>query len=153
MAAGDVGAAWGRGGRGQTAACAPDEDTLTLAWEAGTRRARRRRASTAADVDAVFWGTSRPPFAEGPSFAVPRRRARMRADGRRRAAAGSAHAGMEALLAAADAVAAGSARVALVIASDALRPGLGTAFEARCGAGAAAFVLAPKAAPPRSAHG
>ena len=29
--AGDVGAAWGRGGRGRIAACAPDEDTLTLA--------------------------------------------------------------------------------------------------------------------------
>jgi uncharacterized OB-fold protein len=41
-----------------------------------------------------------------------------------------------------DAIAAGSARVALVVVSDALRPGLGTGFEARCGAGAAAVVLA-----------
>jgi uncharacterized OB-fold protein len=49
---------------------------------------------------------------------------------------------MDALLAAADAVGAGSARVVLVIASDALVPGLGTGFEARCGAGAAAIVLA-----------
>ena len=42
----------------------------------------------------------------------------------------------------ADAIAAGSARIALVVVSDALRPGLGTGFEARCGAGAAAVVLA-----------
>ena len=49
---------------------------------------------------------------------------------------------MEALNAGADAIAAGSARVALVVVSDALRPGLGTGFEARCGAGAAAVVLA-----------
>ncbi len=49
---------------------------------------------------------------------------------------------MEALDAGADAIAAGSARVALVVVSDALRPGLGTGFEARCGAGAAAVVLA-----------
>ena len=49
---------------------------------------------------------------------------------------------MEALLAGADAIAAGSARIVLVVASDALRPGLGTGFEARCGAGAAAVVLA-----------
>src|SRR5436190_366525 len=42
---------------------------------------------------------------------------------------------------AADAIAAGSAQIALVIASDALRPGPGTNFEARCGAGAAAVVL------------
>ena len=54
---------------------------------------------------------------------------------------GSEHAGIDALLAAADAVAAGSARIALVIASDARRPGPGSPFEARCGAGAAAVVL------------
>src|SRR5207244_1671922 len=34
LRAADVGAAWGRGGRGEVAACAPDEDTLTLAWQA-----------------------------------------------------------------------------------------------------------------------
>src|SRR4029079_19591170 len=38
-------------------------------------------------------------------------------------------------------VAAGAARIALVVVSDALRPGLGSGFEARCGAGAAAVVL------------
>ena len=59
---------------------------------------------------------------------------------------------MEALTAAADAIAAGSAQIALVVASDALRPGPGTAFEARCGAGAAAFVLPDRAARPRSAR-
>jgi len=48
---------------------------------------------------------------------------------------------MEALLAGIDAVGAGSVRTALVIASDAVRPGPGTGFEARCGAGAAAFVV------------
>ena len=37
LAAADVAAAWGRGGgRGQVAVCPPDEDMLTLAWEAGT---------------------------------------------------------------------------------------------------------------------
>jgi hydroxymethylglutaryl-CoA synthase len=55
---------------------------------------------------------------------------------------GSAHAGIDALLAAWDAVAAGSADIALVIASDAVIPGLGTSVEARTGAGAVAFVLA-----------
>jgi hydroxymethylglutaryl-CoA synthase len=48
---------------------------------------------------------------------------------------------MEALAAGADRVAAGRAANALVVVSDALRPGLGTNFEARCGAGAAAVVL------------
>ena len=54
---------------------------------------------------------------------------------------GSPHSGIEALLAAADAIAAGSARTALVVAADAVRPGVGTGFEARAGAGAAAYVL------------
>src|SRR5262249_34913903 len=54
---------------------------------------------------------------------------------------GSPHAGMDALLAAADAIAAGSARVAMVVAADALVPGPGTSYEERAGAGAAALVL------------
>jgi hydroxymethylglutaryl-CoA synthase len=48
---------------------------------------------------------------------------------------------MEALLAAWDALAAGHARLALVVASDALLPGVGPAAEFTTGAGAAAFVL------------
>src|SRR5690349_16769442 len=68
VSAADIGAAWGRGGRGQVAVCAPDQDTLTLGWEAASRALAA--AGVAADqVDAVFWGTSRGPFAEGPSLA------------------------------------------------------------------------------------
>jgi hydroxymethylglutaryl-CoA synthase len=48
---------------------------------------------------------------------------------------------MEALLAAWDALAAGHARVALVVASDSLVPGVGTAGESTTGAGAVAYVL------------
>src|SRR4051812_1253107 len=141
VTAADIGAAWGRGGRGQVAACAPDEDTLTLAWSAATA-ALNAAGIDAADVDALFWGTSRPPFAEGPSLPFLAASLGVPANAGGALLAGSAHAGMEALTAGADAVNAGSARVALVIASDALRPGLGTGFEARCGAGAAAVVLA-----------
>ena len=68
LRAADVGAAWGRGGRGEAAVCAPDEDTLTLAWLAADR-ALAAAGIEAGNVDALFWGTSRPPFAEGPSFA------------------------------------------------------------------------------------
>ena len=68
LSASDVGAAWGRGGRGQMAVCAPDEDTLTLAWQAADR-ALRAAGIEAAAVDGLYWGTSRPPYAEGPSFA------------------------------------------------------------------------------------
>jgi hydroxymethylglutaryl-CoA synthase len=143
LAAGAVGAAWSRGGRGQCAVCAPDEDMLTLAWEAGSRALAAANID-AADVDAVFWGTSRPPFAEGPSLAFLTASLACASTVSGALCAGSAHAGMEALTSGADAVGAGSARIVLVIASDAVRPGLGTAFEARCGAGAAAFVLGPE---------
>jgi hydroxymethylglutaryl-CoA synthase len=141
LRAADVGAAWGRGGRGEAAVCAPDEDTLTLAWQAADR-ALTAAGIDAGHVDALFWGTSRPPFAEGPSFAFLAAALSLAPTVGGSLCAGSTHAGMEALAAGTDAVAAGSAQVALVIASDAVRPGPGTGFEARCGAGAAAMVLA-----------
>ena len=91
LEASDIGAAWGRGGGGRIAACAPDEDTLTLAWDAADRGARRGRGSSRDAVDAIFWGTSRPPFAEGPSLAFLAVGARASpTDGRRRAARGIA---------------------------------------------------------------
>lgn len=131
---------WGGSGRGRVAVCAPDEDCLTLAWDAGVA------ALTAAEIDAdtvggMWWGTTRPPFAEGPSHAYLSTALGLSSHARGALLSGSTHAGMDALLAAADAVTAGTVSTALVVASDALVPGLGTAFEARCGAGGAAFVL------------
>src|SRR5262245_29489106 len=111
--AADIGAAWGRRGKGQVAACAPDEDVLTLAWEAATR-ALRAAGLAGADIDALYWGTSRAPFAEGPSFAFLAAALALAPETGGLLASGSAHSGIEALLAAADAVAAGSARAALV---------------------------------------
>jgi hydroxymethylglutaryl-CoA synthase len=140
LAAADVGAAWGRGGRGQAAVCAPDEDTLTLAAEAATRALEASGLQTDI-VDGLWWGTTRPPFAEGPSHAVLARAIGLSHRSGGALCAGSPHAGMEALIGAADAIGAGTARVALVVVSDALVPGTGTAFEGRTGAGAAAIVL------------
>jgi hydroxymethylglutaryl-CoA synthase len=134
--------AWGRtGGRGQVAVCAPDEDTLTLAWDAGSRALEAAGLDPAA-VDGLWWGTSRPPFAEGPSHSFLAAALGLAPESGGALLAGSTHSGIDAFAAAADAVAAGSARLALVIASDALLPGTGTGAESRCGAGAAAVVLA-----------
>jgi hydroxymethylglutaryl-CoA synthase len=142
LAARDVASAWGRSaGTGQSGICAPDEDTLTLAAEAGLG-ALTAAGIAASGVDGLWWGTTRPPFAEGPSHAVLAGALGLSRQSGGALTAGSPHAGMDALLAAADAIAAGSARIALVITSDALVPGLGSGFEARCGAGAAAVVLA-----------
>ena len=142
LPAAEVATAWGRaGGRGQVALCAPDEDTLTLAWEAGTRAIEAAGIDPGV-VDGLWWGTTRPPFAEGPSHAFLASALGLAAESGGALLAGSTHAGIDALGAAADAVVAGSARVALVIASDALRPGPGTSAETRFGAGAAAMVIA-----------
>lgn len=142
LPASEVAAAWGRrGGRGQAAACPPDEDVLTLSCDA----ARRALAAAGLDadlVDGLWWGTTRPPFAEGPSHAVLSAAIGCSAKASGALTAGSAHSGMEALVAAADAVLAGSARVALVVAADAVLPGPGTGFEERSGAAAVAYVLA-----------
>jgi hydroxymethylglutaryl-CoA synthase len=141
LAAADVAAAWGRGGgRGEVAVCAPDEDVLTLSAEA----AMRAMAASGLQndiVDGVWWGTTRPPFAEGPSHAVLASALGLSSHSGGSLCSGSPHAGMDALLGAADAIAAGSARVALVVAADALVPGPGTTYEERAGAGAAAMVL------------
>ncbi|MSO38625.1 MAG: hypothetical protein EXQ69_10340 [Acidimicrobiia bacterium] len=142
IAAADIAASWDRsGGRSQIAACAPDEDTLTLA-AAAAQAALLAAGIDASTVDGLWWGTTRPPFAEGPSHAVLASSLSLSDHAGGALFAGSTHAGMDALLSATDAVTAGSARVALVVASDALVPGLGTSFETRCGAGAVAFVLA-----------
>jgi hydroxymethylglutaryl-CoA synthase len=141
LAASDVGAAWGSGGgRSTVAVCDADEDTLTLAWQAA-RAALEAAGVTAAEVSGLWWGTARPPFAEGPSHAFLATTLGLDRAAGGGLSSGSPHAGMEALLGAWDALAAGHARVALVVTSDALVPGLGTAAETTTGAGAAAVVL------------
>jgi hydroxymethylglutaryl-CoA synthase len=141
LPAAEVAAAWGRrGGRGHAAVCGADEDVLTLAAEAAGRAIAASGLQTDI-VDGLWWGTTRPPFAEGPSHAVLAAAIGLSTKSGGALCSGSPHAGMEALLGAADAVGSGSARVALVVVSDAVVPGAGTSFEERCGAGAAAVVL------------
>jgi len=140
MAASEVAGAWGGGGRGAVAVCDADEDALTLAWQAAVD-ALAAAGVSAAEVSGLWWGTSRPPFAEGPSHAFLSTALGLDPTAAGTLCSGSPHAGMEALVAAWDALAAGHAGLALVVASDALVPGVGTASEFSTGAGAVAFVL------------
>ncbi|HUY22851.1 MAG TPA: OB-fold domain-containing protein [Acidimicrobiales bacterium] len=147
LPAAEVAAAWGTsGGKGQAAVCAADEDALTLSWLAAVR-ALATAACSPGDVDGIWWGTSRPPFAEGPSLALLSAALRLRTEVGGALLSGSAHAGMEALVAAWDAIAAGSAATALVVAGDAVVPGGGTGWEPRVAAGAVALVLAAGSGP------
>jgi hydroxymethylglutaryl-CoA synthase len=143
LAASEVAAAWGSGGgRGSVAVCDADEDTLTLAWQAAGQ-ALAAAGVTAGEVSGLWWGTTRLPFAEGPSHAFLTTALGLDPAAEGTLCSGSPHAGMEALLGAWDALAAGHARLALVVASDALVPGVGTAGETTTGAGAVALVLGP----------
>ncbi len=138
----DVNAAWDRkGGRGQAGLCGSDEDSLTLAWDAATA-AIDAAGLDAGVIDGLWWGTSRPPFLDGPSHAILSSALGLAPHVAGILCSGSPHSGIEALLASADAIKAGSARFALVVASDDLRPAPGSSYETRAGAGAAAFVLA-----------
>jgi len=143
LAAGDIATAWGgRGGRGSIAVCGPDEDTLTLAWTACDALLAETGASPD-DIDGLWWGTTRPPFAEGPSWSHLAATLRLGPATVGAVTAGSPHAGVEALLAAADAIAAGTVAQAVVVTSDALLPGTGTTLEPACGAAATAVLLGP----------
>lgn len=141
MSAAQAAKAWGSGsGKGSVALCDADEDTLTLAW-AAAQRALAAGGVSADAVSGLWWGTTRPPFAEGPSHAFLAAALGLGAEVGGTLCAGSPHAGMEALVSAWDALAAGHGEVALVVASDALVPGLGTAGESSSGAGAVALLL------------
>ncbi len=137
----DLAATWGGSTKGELAVCDADEDTLTLAWAAGTA-ALRAAGLSPREVDGLWWGTSRPPFAEGPSHSFLATALGLPSTCGGLIASGSPSAGMDALFAAWDAVAASHAGLALVVTSDALVPGTGTATEAATGAGAAAFLIA-----------
>jgi len=137
----DVQAGWGkRGGRGQIGVCGADEDATTLAWLAATRALDAGGMGPDA-VDGLWWGCTRPPFAEGPSWTHLAAALRLDSGCDGALLSGSTHAGIEALLAAADAVASGRVHTAVVVASDALLPALGSGHETSCGAGAAAVVV------------
>jgi 3-hydroxy-3-methylglutaryl CoA synthase/uncharacterized OB-fold protein len=152
LAARDVAGAWGAGGGKHTVAvCDADEDALTLACAAALD-ALAQAGVDATDVSGLWWGTSRPPFAEGPSHSFLATALGLDASTGGGLSAGSPHAGMEALIGAWDALAAGHARIALVVASDGLVPGLGTAGEVTTGAGAVALVLSA-ATPPTDGSG
>jgi len=140
----DIASAWGARGRGSVAVCAADEDPLTLAWSAATDAL----AADGGDAPTgLWWGTTRPPFAEGPSWSYLAAALGVGPEGA--LFSGSPHAGVEALLAAWDAVAAGTVHTALVVASDALVPDLGSSFERRAGAGAVAVVIGTGHGPAR----
>ncbi len=138
--ASDVADAWGTSARGRFAACAADEDTLTLAWQAAVR-ALEAAGSDPGSIDGLWWGTPTPPFGQGPSRAYLSATLRLPDTVVGAIVSGTDTCGVQALLAASDAIAAGRCSRALVVVSDDVLPGLGSRHEHRAGAAGSAFVL------------
>jgi len=115
-----------------------DEDAVTMGVAAG---ANALAGFDRASVDALFFASTTSPFREKQGAALVAKALDLRRDARTADLSGSLRAGTDALLAAFDAVAAGSARRVLVVASDCRLGAPGSAQEQAFGDGAAAFLI------------
>jgi len=116
-----------------------DEDSVTMAVTAGVDCLRGFDRGA---VDAVLFASTTYPFQEKQGAALVARALDLRRDVYTADHAGSLRAGTTALRAAFDAVAAGSARCVLVVASDCRTAAPRSPLEAHFGDGAAAFLVA-----------
>jgi 3-hydroxy-3-methylglutaryl CoA synthase len=133
-----LGQVWGGGGKGEKAICNSDEDSITMAVEAGTDclKGIERRS-----VDALYFATTTPPFKEKQSASMIAAALDLREDIIAADFANSLRSGTIALRAALDAVKAGSAKKVLVLVADCRVPAPNSAFEPLFGDGAAAFLI------------
>lgn len=123
--------------RGERSMCNWDEDSITMAVEAGRTAAR---LDERAQLDAVFLGSTTLPFLDRHNAGLTCEALNIPANVRSMDVAGTQRAGTSALLSGLDA-ARGGARV-MVIGSEHRRTRVGTAMEMLCGDGAAALILA-----------
>jgi hydroxymethylglutaryl-CoA synthase len=115
-----------------------DEDAVTMA---ATAAVNCLRGFDRASVDGVLFASTTYPFREKQGAAFLAKALDLRRDIRTADVSGSLRAGLDALQAAADAVAAGSARRILVVASDCRLGAPGSGLERTGGDGAAAFLV------------
>jgi 3-hydroxy-3-methylglutaryl CoA synthase len=115
-----------------------DEDAVTMAVTAGVNCLRGFDRSS---VDALLFASTTYAFKEKQAAALVAKALDLRRDVRTTDVSGSLRAGTDALHAGFDAVAAGSARRVLVIASDARLGAPGSGLEQNFGDGAAAFLI------------
>jgi 3-hydroxy-3-methylglutaryl CoA synthase len=115
-----------------------DEDAVTMGVSAAVNCLR---GFDRGGVDALLFASTTHPFKEKQAAALVAKALDLRRDVRTTDVSGSLRAGTDALHAALDAVAAGSARRVLVVASDARLGAPGSALEQSFGDGAAAFLI------------
>jgi hydroxymethylglutaryl-CoA synthase len=115
-----------------------DEDAVTMA---ATAAVNCLRGFDRASVDGVLFASTTYPFREKQGAAFLAKALDLRRDVRTADVSGSLRAGFDALQAAADAIAAGSARRILVVASDCRLGAPGSGLERTGGDGAVAFLV------------
>jgi hydroxymethylglutaryl-CoA synthase len=130
---------WGGGaGKGEKAIANWDEDSITMAVEAGMDCLKGVERQS---VDALYFATTTPPYKEKQSASIIAAALDLRENIIAADLANSLRSGTIAIRAALDAVKAGSAKKALVIVSDCRLPAPDSAFEPVFGDGAAAFLI------------
>ena len=135
----EIAKVWGSGSpRGEKAVANCDEDSVTMAVEAGMDAIKGFDAST---VDALYFASTSAPYREKKSASIIATALDLRRDIVTADFGNSLGAGANAFKAALDAVNAGSARMALVAAADCRLPAPRSAFEPALGDGAAALLV------------
>jgi len=130
---------WGGGaGKGEKAIANWDEDSITMAVEAGMDCLKGVEKQS---VDALYFATTTPPYKEKQSASIIAAALDLREDIIAADLANSLRSGTIAIRVALDAVKAGSAKKVLVIVSDCRIPAPDSAFEPVFGDGAAAFLI------------
>jgi len=137
-----ISTAWGGGGgRGEKAVAGIDEDPITMAVAAGIDCLKETDPKT---VDALFYATTTAPYKERLNSTIIATALDFRSNVRNTDFGNCLRAGAEAILAAADAVKAGSAKHVLVTSSDMRLAGAGSETEQYFGDGAAALLIGNK---------
>ena len=133
-----IGKAWGKRAAGTRTVAGPDEDALTLAVEAGTVCLGDVDAKT---LDGIYFASTSAPYHEKQVASVVATALDCRRDVAVADFGGSVRAGLAALRAAMDAVAAGSLGTALVTSADARMAEPESELEVALGDGAAAALV------------
>jgi 3-hydroxy-3-methylglutaryl CoA synthase len=133
-----LGQVWGGGGKGEKAICNCDEDSITMAVEAGVDCLKGMDRKS---VDALYFASTTAPFKEKQSASIVAAALDLREDIVASDFGNSLRCGTVALKAALDAVKAGSARNVLLVIADCRLPAPNSAYEPLFGDGAAAFLI------------
>lgn len=133
-----LGQVWGGGGKGEKAVCNFDEDSITMAVEAGIDCLKGVDRKS---VDALYFASTTAPFKEKQSASIVAAALDLREDILAIDFGNSLRCGTVAIRAALDAVKAGSAKKVLLVIADCRLPVPNSAYEPLFGDGAAAFLI------------